>query len=416
MQAKGRIAVAAAAVVAVAVAGALAMFGKSVAPAVAQAIDPDSAKMLLGGVDVSADAYLARAFDDISRERFDVALREIDALLKVKPNFRLAHLIKGDLLLARARPVTAMGAVKNAPADRLEGLRAEAIARLRAYRERPRADVVPRYLMQLRDDQKYAIVVDTHRSRLYLYQNVDGRPRFVADYYVTSGKNGAEKQREGDEKTPVGVYHVIASLPRQKLTDFYGSGAFPIDYPNEWDRRQGRNGHGIWLHGVPSDTYSRPPRASNGCVVLANADLDAIARNLQVGLTPVIISEDVEWTKLDDWAQERKAFQAQLEQWRADWESRDADRYLGHYSRDFRANGEDLASWGRHKRQVNTGKTWIKVAVRNVSMFRNPGKEELVVVTFDQDYRSNNLSNTMRKRQYWTRERGTWRIVYEGSA
>jgi murein L,D-transpeptidase YafK len=416
MKAKGRIAVTAAALVAAAVIGGLATFGRSVAPAVAQAIDADVAKMLGSGTDFTADAYLARTFDDISRERFDLALGEIDALIKVKPNFRLAHLIKGDLLLARARPVNAMGAAANAPADRLEGLRAEATARLRAYRERPRADLVPRSLMQLGDDQKYAVVVDTHRSRLYVYQNAGGRPRFVADYYVSSGKNGAAKMREGDEKTPIGVYHVVASLPRQKLSDFYGSGAFPINYPNEWDRRQGRNGHGIWLHGVPSDTYSRPPRASNGCVVLSNADLDALARNVQVGLTPVIISEDVEWTKLDDWAQERKTFQEQLEQWRADWESRDTERYLSHYSPNFSANGETLAAWSRHKRQVNVGKTWIKLGVRNVSVFRNPGKEELVVVTFDQDYRSNNLSNVMRKRQYWTREDGRWRIVYEGSA
>src|SRR2546422_8368129 len=59
------------------------------------------------------------------------------------------------------------------PEAHMEGLRAEAFARLRAYRERPPADRVPRYLLQLREDQKYAIVVDTHRSRLYLYQNED---------------------------------------------------------------------------------------------------------------------------------------------------------------------------------------------------------------------------------------------------
>jgi murein L,D-transpeptidase YafK len=417
MKAKGRIAVAASVAVVAAAAVLFATGGRHLMPAIAQAIDPDAAKMLTSG-DLTADAYLARTYDDIARERFDLATQQIDALIRVKPNFRLAYLIRGDLLLARARPVKAMGAAANAPSDRLEGLRAEAIARLRAYRERerPRADVVPRYLMQLRDDQKYAVVVDTHRSRLYLYANQGGRPRFVADYYVSSGKNGAAKMREGDEKTPIGVYHVVASLPRQKLSDFYGSGAFPLDYPNEWDRRQGRNGHGIWLHGVPSDTYSRPPRASNGCVVLSNADLEALAPDMQVGITPVIISEDVEWMKLDDWAQERKTFQQQLEQWRSDWESRDTDRYLSHYSRSFSAKGEDLATWSRHKKQVNIGKTWIKVAVRNVSMFRNPGKEDLVVVTFEQDYRSNNLSNTMRKRQYWSREDGRWRIVYEGSA
>ena len=70
----------------------------------------------------------------------------------------------------------------------------------------------------------------------------------------------------------------------------------------------------------------------------------------------------------------------------------------------------------KEQRQVNAGKTWVKIAVDKVSMLRNPGKEELVVVTFDQDYRSNNLSNVMKKRQYWIREDGRWRIVYEGSA
>jgi murein L,D-transpeptidase YafK len=274
---------------------------------------------------------------------------------------------------------------------------------------------VPRYLLQLREDQRYAVVVDMRRARLYLYQNDSGKPLFVADYYVSSGKNGPLKIREGDEKTPIGVYHVTASLPQQKLSDFYGSGAFPINYPNEWDRIQGRNGHGIWLHGTPSDTYSRPPRSSNGCVVLANSDLDALARNLQVGLTPVIISEDVEWLSLDDWAGERKAFGSQLEQWRADWESLDTERYLSHYSKRFSVPGQDFEGWSRHKHLVNGAKSWIKVNVSNVSMFRDPGKDALVLVSFDQEYRSSNLSNTVKKRQYWVREDEHWRIIYEGS-
>jgi len=366
-------------------------------------------------IDMTADALLAGVYEEIVRGHLDVALQNIEGLIRVKPNFRLAHLIKGDLLLARARPINTIGAAPNAPEAQMEGLRAEAFARLRAYRERSPADRVPRYLMQLREDQEFAVVVDTHRSRLYLYLNDGGRPRYVADYYVSSGKNGPLKVREGDEKTPVGVYHVTASLPRQKLSDFYGSGAFPINYPNEWDRIQGRNGHGIWLHGTPSDTYSRPPRSSNGCVVLANSDLEALARNLQVGLTPVIISEDVEWLSFDDWASERKAFGSQLEQWRADWESLDTERYLSHYSKRFSAPGLDFEGWSRHKRLVNGGKSWIKVKLSNLSMFRDPGKDELVLVSFDQEYRSSNLSNTVNKRQYWVRENERWRIIHEAS-
>ena len=40
----------------------------------------------------------------------------------------------------------------------------------------------------------------------------------------------------------------------------------------------------------------------------------------------------------------------------------------------------------------------------------------LAVITFDQDYASNNLSNQMRKRQYWIHENKGWKIVYEGAA
>ena len=98
-------------------------------------------------------------------------------------------------------------------------------------------------------------------------------------------------------KTPVGVYVISDQIPRSRLTDFYGAGAYPLDYPNEWDQTVGRTGHGIWLHGVPSDTYNRPPRASDGCVVLANPDIAEVAQYVQVGVTPVIISDRIEWVE-----------------------------------------------------------------------------------------------------------------------
>jgi murein L,D-transpeptidase YafK len=258
--------------------------------------------------------------------------------------------------------------------------------------------------------------VDSKHSRLYVFANTDGRPRLVADYYVTLGKNGVEKTREGDQKTPIGVYHVTANLPRQKLTDFYGAGAFPINYPNEWDRSKGRNGHGIWLHGTPSAVYSRPPRASDGCIVLANPDLLSLGAYLQVGLTPVIIADEVEWSDAAAVEAERSSLAAAFEQWRADWESRDTERYLAHYSARFSATGQDLAAWAEHKRSVNSGKKWVSVRLSRVSMFRYPREGDFVVVNFDQDYRSSNLSNVMHKRQYWIKEAGRWKILHEGAA
>ena len=365
--------------------------------------------------DAGPEPLLARVFEHIEQNRLSAALQEVEALVKAYPNFHLANLIKGDLLLARSRPIQAFGNVANAPKDKLSDLREEAIARLKGYHDKPPANYVPRYLLQMRPDQDYAIVVDTQKSRLYLYQNEKGTPRFVADYYISHGKLGTDKVREGDKKTPIGVYHVTGSLSRQKLSDFYGTGAFPISYPNEWDKRNGRNGHGIWLHGTPSDTFSRPPKASDGCVVLANQDLDALSKNLQIGLTPVIISNSIEWLSLDDWQAERGSLKTQIEQWRSDWESLDVERYLGHYSKKFIGDGQNHAQWSTRKRLVASGKSWIKLSADNISMFRNPGKDDMVVVTFDQDYRSNNLSNVMKKRQYWQKEEGQWKIIYEGA-
>jgi len=360
---------------------------------------------------------LSGVFQAIEANKLDEAMKRVDALIRDHPNFRLAHLVRGDLLLARTRPLQTFGDVtKNVPPEKIDGLRAEAHARLRGMRQRPADDLLPRLVLQLHSQQKHALLVDSRRSRLYVFANDDGRPRLIADYYVSLGKNGIDKAREGDQKTPVGVYHVTANLPRKMLTDFYGSGAFPINYPNEWDKRLGRNGSGIWLHGVPSDMYSRPPRASDGCIVLANSDLDSVARYVQVGTTPVIIADEIEWGDAAAVEAERKSLAAAIEQWRSDWQNRDTDKYLAHYSPKFVAGKQDLAAWSDHKRKVNAARRWIKVGVNRVSMFRHPRERDFVVVSFEQDYRSDGLSNVMHKRQYWVKEGARWKILYEGAA
>jgi len=365
----------------------------------------------------SPEGALSGVLQAIETNRIDLALQRVESLIAAHPNFRLAHLIRGDLLLARARPLQTFGNVaKTVPPGQLDDLRAEALVRLRALRERPENGRLPRAVMQLHPSQKHALLVDSRRSRLYVFENAGGRPRYLADYYVSLGKRGVAKVREGDQKTPVGVYHVTANLPRSKLTDFYGAGAFPINYPNEWDRRLARTGYGIWLHGTPPDTYSRPPRASDGCIVLANPDLLSVGRYVQVGMTPVIIAQEIEWVDAGTLEAERSSLAAALDQWRRDWESRDTARYLAHYSPTFRAGQQGLAEWAAHKRAVNASKAWIRVGISEVSMLRYPEQGDFVVVSFRQAYHSSNLNNTMRKRQYWKKEDGRWRILYEGTA
>lgn len=360
----------------------------------------------------AAEAKLQRALELVRNGRRDDALAEIDRLLARHPNFRLAHLIRGDLLLARARQIAQPGAGA-APSERLRELRAELEVRASDHKNPPPPGHLPRHILRLEPAQKHAIIVDTRRSRVYLYENASGAPRLVRDYYSTIGKQGWAKEREGDKKTPVGAYYVTSHIPGKKLPDFYGWGAFPLNYPNELDRRMGRTGYGIWIHGVPSDTYARSPLASDGCVVLANPELEELAAHVKPGVTPVVIAKDVEWLAADAWRAESDAFAALFEQWRRDWESRDVERYLAHYAKSFSADGFDFASWASHKRRVTSAKKWIKLDLGSVSMLRSPGAQPAIVVTFDQDYRSDSTSQRSRKRQYWVREDGRWKIAYE---
>jgi hypothetical protein len=132
----------------------------------------------------------------------------------------------------------------------------------------------------------------------------------------------------------------------------------------------------------------------------------------------MIISNTVEWVAPTDSALLRDKMVKNLENWRRDWESGNVEAYIRNYGRDFSTGAHDLAEWAKHKRLVNATKNWIKVGISNVGMFLYPGRDDLVVINFDQEYSSNNLSNKMKKRQYWIQENknGPWKIIYESAA
>ena len=364
-----------------------------------------------------SESLLIKALSEISAQRLDTALQDIGTLVRQNPKFKLAQLIYGDLLLAQTKPLQAFGGLNASLAPQVADLRHEALARWQYHLQRPPANTTPQSLLQLPPTQRHAVVVNLNKARLYLFANRQGVPHLMHDYYISSGKNGARKAHEGDRRTPVGVYFVTERLLAQKLPDLYGTGAFPINYPNEWDRRLGKTGSGIWMHGVPSDTFSRPPLASDGCVALSNTDLLSLGKFLDVGRTPVIIEEDVVWLDRQHWQQQQAHVATLLEHWRQDWQSLDTARYLQHYSKAFNAQGKDYLAWARYKQRVNAHKTSIQVTLDDVSLFTYPGETGLALATFRQDYRSNNFRDQTRKRQYWQQEAdGVWRIIYEGPA
>lgn len=363
-----------------------------------------------------AENLLVKSLLEITQGKNQQALNTVDSLIKKIPNFKLAHLVRGDLLMAQAQHLQAFGNADNNQTEAVKDLQAEARVRIERYLSNKNLDKMPNLLLSPNEQQNHVIVVDTDKSRLYLYKNNGDILSYVADYYVTIGKNGVDKKTEGDKRTPIGVYFAKQKLT-QPLADMYGDGAYPLNYPNQWDAQHNRTGSGIWLHGTPSDTYSRPPRASDGCIVLTNQDLKTLAPILQTGKTPVVIANNLKWSAAGISSTEKQTLQEAIDTWLNDWKSQDTTKYLSHYSHSFLSDGINYQKWSEHKFRVQANKPEVDISLSDISMFAYPDADKkLVVVDFKQDFRSPTLSNKMQKRQYWIQEGDAWKIISEGSS
>ncbi|MBL0394870.1 L,D-transpeptidase family protein [Ramlibacter monticola] len=366
--------------------------------------------------DGEAEARLIEIYRLIGQAQARAALAKAETLVRDHPNFSLAQLVYGDLLMAQQRPVKAFGDVPDSEAraagQALAELREESQLRMRALRERPPAGAIPAQFLQLSAQNKHAIAIDASRSRLYLFQNEPTGPRLVADYYVSVGKLGMEKDTEGDLRTPLGVYYITSSLDPKSLKDFYGAGALPINYPNPYDARRGKTGRGIWLHGTPPEQFARAPKATDGCVVLANPDLERIIRTVEVRTTPVVIASSLRWVAPASAQADARHFQQVLQSWRDAKASGDINRVLSFYTPDFAINGKTLEE-SQPLLKVELGRLRGKrVELKEVSVLRWTDSADTMVVTFGEVPLGTRTGVT--KRQYWMRQGPQWKIFFEG--
>ena len=268
-----------------------------------------------------AERRLLHAYAEVAAGRLDAALTQAEQLVRDYPHFSLAQLLLGDVLQASAgdtagfaaAPAASKPDVEERQRARILELRAEALARLGAYTAPPPPGAIPANLVALAPDVKRAIVIDTTRSRLYLFEQHNGVPTLEASYYFSQGKLGAGKTLSGDMKTPLGIYFITRKIGAKDLKPLYGAGALTLNYPNEWDKQQGHTGFGVWLHGTPPDSYARVPLDSDGCVVLSNPDVRSLMAETPAGSTPVVITREVQWLSVDQWAAQRQRITAQLQ-------------------------------------------------------------------------------------------------------
>lgn len=363
-----------------------------------------------------AEARLMGIYQLMAKAQGREALAQAEQLVKDHPHFQLAQLVYGDLLAARTRPVRMVGDVpepmRKAGAPVLNELRDESQMRLKALRERPPPGALPSQFLALSARNKHAIAIDASRSRLYLLENRPTGLTLIADYYVSIGKSGLSKNAEGDLRTPMGVYFITSNLDPKSLKDFYGSGALPINYPNVLDNLRGKTGGGIWLHGTPPGQFSRAPLATDGCVVLANPDLMALIRTVEVRTTPVVISQSLKWVTPNTARSESKPFEEALTAWQNAKSSGNMNQVLSFYSPSFNSNGKSLTEWTPALRSELNKVQGRAIQLKDLSLLRWTDSADTMVVTFGEVTDGTRTGPT--KRQYWVRQGSNWKIFYEG--
>lgn len=363
-----------------------------------------------------AEARLIEIYRLIGTADTREALGKAEALVKAYPHFQLAQLVYGDLLTSLSRPIRQIGDVpsdlEQTAANNLRALRAESQLRIAALQQRPPVDAIPAQFVGLSKRNKHAIAVDTAKARLYLFENAGNRTRLLADYYISVGKAGVGKNVEGDLRTPLGVYFITSSLDPKSLPDLYGTGALPVSYPNVLDMRRGKTGSGIWLHGNPSNRFTREPQATEGCVAMANPDLDRIISTVEIRTTPVLIGKNFKWVRPTDLQSERQQLEGTLLSWASAKSSGNVSEILKYYASDFSADGKDLNAFGKgvHAEMVKLGRKPIQL--NDVSLIRWTDEAEILVATFGELVQGERTGRTVR--QYWQKRSEAWKIIYEG--
>jgi len=273
---------------------------------------------------------------------------------------------------------------------------------------------LPAYLLEVPASTRVVLVAETNRATMHRIDNGPDGLSYVDERYMSIGQNGVGKQRPWDRRTPLGVYFVTERLDTSKLHERYGPVAFPLDYPNIWDRLNRRGGDGIWIHGVDEKGGRRPPQDTDGCLALPNDDILALEQTLQPTVTPVIIAREIRWAAPEEIAALRAELRVAVDDWAESIRSGDLHHYLSLYADDFTYRGMRRDQWAEFRLVTLGARTIEDLRLEDVLLLADPEDPDLYISRFREVLVEPDNTVAITKRLYWRRDPDrTLRIVAE---
>jgi len=202
---------------------------------------------------------------------------------------------------------------------------------------------------------------------------------------VLTGQIDGNKNIEGDLKTPVGAYKLVAKLT--KVDDFYGPFALQSNYPNSFDKALNKTGHGIWIHGVPFKEKRNP--YTKGCIALNNTSLKTLESSIDIRNSMLIISEN---NNININKKDISTILSSIFTWRDAWKYSNIDKYLSFYSKDFkRKNKSTLDKFAKHKTRLFKRKEIKEIKLSNINIIPYPNNlnKNMYQITMHENYKTN---------------------------
>jgi murein L,D-transpeptidase YafK len=166
-----------------------------------------------------------------------------------------------------------------------------------------------------------------------------------------------------------------------------------------FDVLRGKNGSGIWIHGMPLDGKDRDD-LSKGCVVMDNDAIKILDSEINAQSTMTIIGE----SKVPKLSKETVAtLLSEVYKWQRAWKVNDINTYLNYYSNDFkRADGSGKAHFSTTKKQIFSRKETKTIVFENINIAPYPTMDnrKLFKIAYEQTYKSPSFASKGEKELY----------------
>ncbi|MBL0708549.1 MAG: L,D-transpeptidase family protein [Sulfurimonas sp.] len=237
------------------------------------------------------------------------------------------------------------------------------------------------------------LTCDKNSSTLNLYTKDSNKMYSLKKKYSAyTGKIKGDKITEGDLKTPIGIYKILKRLTKEdKLDPFYGPLAYVTSYPNIYDTYSGKNGDGIWIHGLPAK--KKRDEFTKGCIAINNKNIRSLNSSIDIQNTILIIDSGKVTQGISK--NELSSILSELFRWRYSWLYDDIDGYLNFYDSKFvRYDGMTMENFKRYKSRVFKKQESKTIIFNNINIIPYPDSKQTYQITFKEYYRSDTFKFT----------------------